>query len=437
MLVLLLAFAAVAFSRPTLVRAQPQTFSNATPITIPHHGPATPFPSTIAVSGLVGPVSDVDVSLFGLGHTYPKDLDILLVGPGEQRIMLMSDVGGMTNLSGVNLTFDDAAPVTVPDWALIVSGTYQPTNVDSREAFSSPAPPGPYGTTLSVFNGTDPNGTWSLFVVDDVVADRGEITGGWSLTITTVPDASPPVVSVPADISVPASSPEGALVTYDASAMDEVDGALVPSCDPNSGSTFPLGPTTVTCTATDAAGNTGSASFSVTVVDATAPVLTVPATISVLATSPAGAVVSYNATATDDIEGVVPVMCAQPRDSTFRIGATTVTCAASDSAGNTSTANFQVVVGAPVISALNPNQVPLTNAPQSITIRGSNFAAGATVMVGMKTYPATVVSSTELRVSLVPRDVFVVGWLVVPSVKVTITNPGGVPSNSLTLYLAW
>jgi hypothetical protein len=251
------------------------------------------------------------------------------------------------------------------------------------------------------------------------------------------PDRVPPTVTVPANISVPATGPSGAVVSFTASAEDDEDGPLTPTCDPPSGSTFPLGTTTVTCSAEDAAGNSGSASFSVTVVDTTPPALTVPGTINVLATSPAGAVVTYSVTATDDIDGPLTPTCDPPSGSTFRIGTATVTCTATDAAGNTATPTFQVVVGAPAISQLSPNRLPLVSTPQTLTIRGANFVDGATVTIGSKTYAATVVSSTELRVRVVPRDVFVYGWLVVPTATVRVTNPGGATSNSLALYLAW
>jgi predicted outer membrane repeat protein len=90
----------------------------------------------------------------------------------------------------------------------------------------------------------------------------------------------------------------------------------------------------------------------------------------------------------------------------------------------------------PVLTSLSPNRIPLSATAHTITLRGHFFQAGATVLVGAQTYPATFVSSTELRVSLVSRDVFVVGWLVAPMAKVTVVNPDGATSNSLTLYLA-
>lgn len=78
-------------------------------------------------------------------------------------------------------------------------------------------------------------------------------------------DVTPPAVTVPADQTVPAGSTAGAAVTFAASANDAVDGPLTATCNPTSGSTFPIGETTVTCSATDAASNTGSASFKITV----------------------------------------------------------------------------------------------------------------------------------------------------------------------------
>ena len=99
-------------------------------------------------------------------------------------------------------------------------------------------------------------------------------TGSASFNVIVV-DTTPPVVTVPADITREATGPGGAVVTFTATATDIVDGNITPTCAPPSGATFPLGTTLVTCTATDAHNNTGSASFNVTVVDTTGPVVTV------------------------------------------------------------------------------------------------------------------------------------------------------------------
>jgi hypothetical protein len=90
----------------------------------------------------------------------------------------------------------------------------------------------------------------------------------------TEPDNEPPILDLPADIVVEATAPTGAAVTYVASAMDGKDGELVPSCTPASGSRFALGDTTVTCEASDAAGNNVGGSFRVRVVDTTPPIIT-------------------------------------------------------------------------------------------------------------------------------------------------------------------
>jgi subtilisin-like proprotein convertase family protein len=165
-------------------------------------GTATPYPSEIDVSGLRGPVSDVNVTLTGLSHNFPDDIGVLLVGPEGQTTILMTDVGGSdrTPASAVNLTLDDAASGALPDGGQLSSGTYQPTrgtvdtlNCHAPSSFPASAPAGPYGSSLSVFNGTNANGTWQLYVIDDTVGDRGSITG-WSLTIKT--DTTEPRVTI-------------------------------------------------------------------------------------------------------------------------------------------------------------------------------------------------------------------------------------------------
>jgi hypothetical protein len=99
-----------------------------------------------------------------------------------------------------------------------------------------------------------------------------------------------------------------------------------------------VGSTTVTCTATDTRGNTGSGSFVVDVVDTTAPTLTVPELVVANATSPRGGAVTFAATATDSVGGEVTPTCSAAPGSEFAIGGTTVTCTATDAKGNTSAA---------------------------------------------------------------------------------------------------
>jgi len=173
--------------------ANAQTFSNPTVITIPSgtgtSGPATPYPSTIAVTGMAAGPWDIDVTITGLTHTFPSDLDILLVGPSG-NVMVMSDTGGSGNVTNINLTFSDGAPQMLnnqTDAAPLLSGTYGPPNVAQTDPMAAPAPVGPYGTSLNLLGLGVVNGTWNLFVVDDVGGDIGAINGGWSITFSAVP----------------------------------------------------------------------------------------------------------------------------------------------------------------------------------------------------------------------------------------------------------
>ena len=173
----------------TLVSANAQTtFSNTGSILIPAgapgttSGPANPYPSTLNVAGLSGTITNLTVTLNDFSHSFTRDVDVLLVGPTGVARMLMSSVGGLTPVSLIDLTFADGFPSL--STSTLVSGTFAPTNLGSGN-LPAPAPAGPYLTLLSGFNGTNPNGAWSLFVNDHAGFDTGSIAGGYSVTITT------------------------------------------------------------------------------------------------------------------------------------------------------------------------------------------------------------------------------------------------------------
>ncbi|ELS00278.1 hypothetical protein GLO73106DRAFT_00041350, partial [Gloeocapsa sp. PCC 73106] len=165
---------------------QTTTGSNSANIAIPDSSPANPYPSNITISGALGTITSVVVNITGLSHAFPDDIDMLLVGPTGANVILMSDTGTTNDLTNVNLIFDQSAASNLPDASQIVAGTYRPTNFVSGDTFAAPAPAGPYGSNLdSAFDGTNANGTWSLYVVDDLGGDTGAIANGWSLTIQT------------------------------------------------------------------------------------------------------------------------------------------------------------------------------------------------------------------------------------------------------------
>ena len=147
--------------------------------------PGAPYPSTVGVSGMAGTIAKVTVKLNGLSHTYPDDLDIALVSPSGQAVVLLSDAGGSGDVNGVALTFDSTSSGTLAGSTQISSGVFRTVNYGSGDLFAAPAPSGTYGNSLAAFNGLTPNGTWSLYVVDDAGNDVGSIANGWVLTITT------------------------------------------------------------------------------------------------------------------------------------------------------------------------------------------------------------------------------------------------------------
>jgi HYR domain len=101
------------------------------------------------------------------------------------------------------------------------------------------------------------------------------VRGSFTVTVNSQPpppDVTRPVITVPEDITEEATSPDGATVSFEVSAQDDEDGPTDVDCDHNSGETFPIGETVVTCSAEDLAGNRADdKSFKITVQDTTAP----------------------------------------------------------------------------------------------------------------------------------------------------------------------
>ncbi|ARI80598.1 S8 family serine peptidase [Microcystis aeruginosa] len=255
-------------------------FSNPNPITIPNIGSSTPYPSTINVSGLSGNINSLKVTLTNLSHTYPDDIDVLLVGPTGTKALLMSDVGGSDDVNNITLTFDPTATSSLPDSGLITSGSYKATDFETGDIFNSPAPGGPYGTDFSVFNGINPNGTWSLYVVDDAGGDVGTIAGGWSLNIGT--GTATPVVTVvatDADAGEP-TNPGQFTLTRTGPTTSALTVNMAMSGTATNGADYTAIPTTVTF-----AAGSSTAVVNLNVIDDTLPEGTETAILTVLAGS--------------------------------------------------------------------------------------------------------------------------------------------------------
>jgi uncharacterized repeat protein (TIGR01451 family) len=166
-------------------------FASPAVINIVNQGPASIYPAPMPVGGMAGLLAKVSVTLSNFTHSYPDDVDILLVSPGGQKALLLSDVGGAISVTNRLFTLDDAASALLPDSAALLSGTFRLSNFDTiSDQFPSPAPAAPYAASLSAFNGAEPNGNWSLYINDDTYGDTGRIEG-WSLTLTTVGRVNP------------------------------------------------------------------------------------------------------------------------------------------------------------------------------------------------------------------------------------------------------
>jgi HYR domain len=269
---------------------------------------------------------------------------------------------------------------------------------------------------------------------------HGNTGVGTFVVNVTFSDTTPPTLSVPGPLTAEATSAAGAIVAYSVSATDDNSGAPpTVSCDHPSGSTFPLGQTTVTCTASDAAGNTSAAqSFPVTVQDTTPPSLELPGNITAEADSAAGKVITYSAGATDAVSGSLPVTCTPASGSTFPLGTTSVSCSATDGAGKTASGSFTVTVtdstaptfvglsadrqieaNGPAGSVVNytlPTATDASDGPEVVTCSptsGSTFPLGTTVVtcsasdshgnVGTASFSVRIVDTTKPTL-VVPAD---------------------------------
>ena len=183
------------------------------------------------------------------------------------------------------------------------------------------------------------------------------------------PDATAPTLDgMPAGITNEAAGPDGATATWTPPTAsgdpDDADADLAITGTSNPGDTFPIGSTPVTYTAMDLEGNSVSASFTVTVQDITPPDISgVPADVAVEATSASGVVVNYESpTWTDAVDGLGTASCVPVSGGTFPVGATTVTCTATDLAGNTGSATFTVTV----VDTTPPSTITVTATPSTI-----------------------------------------------------------------------
>ena len=293
--------------------------------------------------------------------------DGLAVFPlGETEVTFSStDAAGNTGSASatVNVTDQTAPVITAPadgtiaatdasgtaatDAAVVawIESAVATDNVDSNLTITNDAPETlPLGTTVVTFTVTDAAGNTSSDTATATVAD------------TTAPEITAPgtLVVLGTEEGLTADNPEIVAMIAGVTATDNVDGAIASISNDAPTDLFLFGETTVTFSATDAAGNTGTAQTIVNVsLDVVDPELTVPDSISINVDMPSNVVALSDdvivdflaaATATDNKDGDLTANIANDAPDEFEVGETVVTFSVSDAAGNTATDTSSVTL---------------------------------------------------------------------------------------------
>jgi Bacterial Ig-like domain (group 3)/Domain of unknown function DUF11 len=168
-------------------------FCNSTLLTFPNAiASGSPYPTRINVSGLGGTLSRVRLELNGLTHVAPDDIDLMLTAPNGNSLVAFSDVGGFNAVSGLNLILDSTASTALPDSTTLSSGVFRPSDFQvGSDSFAAPAPTtNVFSASVSalgtVFNNSNPNGTWVLWTKNDGAGAQGggSLSGGWCVDLT-------------------------------------------------------------------------------------------------------------------------------------------------------------------------------------------------------------------------------------------------------------
>jgi uncharacterized repeat protein (TIGR01451 family) len=338
--------------------------------------PATPLPSGASVNLRF---------LFGVEQTGDYDIAIALEsspGSGKDfwRLTGHTESGGHTERGCnrppvANAGADQTAECSSGEASVTLDGSASSDpDGDAPLTYEWSENGNPLGTGQSI-SVTLPLGSHTVTLkVTDPSGDSSQDTVTVSVVDTTRPVVTaPPAVVVytgPGAASCGTTVGDEALGTASAADACQGPGLAVSRSGVPAGNFFPVGTTTITYSATDAAGNTGTATQSVTVVDNTAPAVAAPADISVGndPNSCSAVVNPGEATATDNCN-VVSVAGTrsdnQPLTEPYPVGTTTITWTAIDAAGNTATATQTVTV--------QDTQAPAVNSSVAVTTMGPSF----------------------------------------------------------------
>lgn len=326
------------------------------------NGGGKPSPSkTVGVKPPTAPTQGCMVSCApASGSVFPR-------GTTTVSCTASDSFGNTSKPCSFTITVTDQAPPAVSCPANIVKST-DPNQCSTSATYTVTATDNCDGTvTATCAPASGSTFQKGVTTVTCTATDSSKNTGSCSFTVT-INDTQFPSITCPANMSTDASPNQcSAVVNYPPPTVsDNCPGVGTPTCSPASGSNFPVGTTTVTCTVFDASNAIATCSFTVTVRDTQPPSITCPANI-IKQTDPnqCSAVTTYPApTVTDNCPGLVP-NCSPASGSAFPKGTTTVNCTVMDASNNSASCSFTVTV--------RDTQHPTITCPGDFT-----FVAGAT-----------------------------------------------------------
>lgn len=365
-------------------------------------------------------IDDVDVTITGT-HTWSGDLDFYLQSPAGTIVHLRDHSTG-NDTPDFDFTFDDEAAQQFNNGTTVspIGGglSWRPNGDGENTNGSAGSNP----TTMSAFDGENALGPWTLHIGDRNGGDFGSLTS-WSLTFTT----ADPSLQGPVTVTIPADAGQcGAMYSFASLVVDDnCPGAtLAQTSGLTSGSMFPVGTTTQSYVATDAAGNSTTYSFDITVEDTEDPTISCPASATI-GNDPGDcdATLAYTINFNDNCPGAVLTQTAGlGNGGSVAVGASsTESYTVTDGAGNTASCSFTITVEdqeAPQISGCPANIGPVNNDPgvcgavvtwntnnlvSSDNCPGetlaSNYQSGDVIPVGMNTITYTVTDAVGLTAS--------------------------------------
>lgn len=367
------------------------------------------------------------------GNSFHAETSFRIDGPtGNEILAVPGTWTGNATTTNVITTFSQQAG-TIPS-GTPVSGTFRPNNGN-----------------LNNYNGDEPFGAWNLSAGDNAPGDPLCIVS-YAVQVTVTPDVTPPTwTSTPSSFGLATDPGQcSAVATWSApTATDNCSVTITQTAGPTSGSTLPIGPTTISYQAVDTEGNINTHSFIITVFDDENPSLSCPTDLQVNAPfGSCAANVSFTTpTASDNCPGttVAQLSGAPTSGQSFPLGNTTVSFRATDGAGNTADCSFNVQVldiEDPTIACpANINVVSTTgncgavvnyttptandNCPGAIAVLNNGFPSGATFPSGTTTVEYLAIDASgnqndcsfEVTVDPVPN-----GTMSIPPVSVCQGN---------------